>query len=63
MLDFDAYFKLLKKYKLNTLVSLHLDYELGGAETGYTKILVDRKIVFDAVKKDLNIIQKIWKHA
>jgi len=63
MVDFNKYFKLLKQYKLNPPVSLHLEYDLGGAEKGYSSISVDKKVVFDAMKKDLNTIQQIWKQA
>ncbi|MFK8009585.1 MAG: sugar phosphate isomerase/epimerase family protein [Saprospiraceae bacterium] len=63
MVDFDRYFKLLKKYNLNPPVSLHLEYDLGGAEKGKSKITVDKKVVFDAMKKDLKAIQKLWKDA
>ncbi len=63
MVDFDKYFKLLKKYKLNPPVSLHLEYDLGGAEKGKSKITVDKKVVFDAMRKDLKSIQKLWKEA
>jgi len=63
MVDFDLYFKLLKKYKLNPPVSLHLEYDLGGAEKGHTSISVDKKVVFDAMKKDLKTVQKLWREA
>lgn len=63
MVDFDKYFKLLKKYELNPPVSLHLEYDLGGAEKGKSKITVDKKVVFDAMRKDLKAIQKLWKEA
>ena len=63
MVDFDRYFKLLKKYQLKPTVSLHLEYDLGGAEKGNRTISVDKKIVFDAMKKDLNAIQLLWGKA
>lgn len=63
MVDFETYFKLLKKYKLKPPVSLHLEYELGGAEKGDRSISVDKKVVFDAMKKDLNEIQRLWRNA
>ena len=63
MVDFDKYFKQLKKYKLKPPVSLHLEYDLGGAEKGLSEISVDKKVVFDAMKRDLNAIQKLWKEA
>jgi sugar phosphate isomerase/epimerase len=63
MVDFDKYFKLLKHYKLKPPVSLHLEYDLGGAEKGNSAISVNKKVVFDAMKKDLNAVQEIWKQA
>jgi L-ribulose-5-phosphate 3-epimerase len=63
MVDFDGYFKLLKKNNLKPPVSLHLEYDLGGAEQGNRTISVDKKVVFDAMKKDLQAIQKLWREA
>ena len=63
MVDFDTYFKLLKRYGLNPPVTLHLEYPLGGADKGKFDITVDKKIVFDAMKKDLLAIRKLWKNA
>lgn len=63
MVDFNAYFKLLKSYNLKPPVSLHLEYPLGGAEKGKSKITVEERVVFDAMKKDIAAIQKLWKEA
>lgn len=63
MVDFKAYFKLLKNYGLNPPASLHLEYPLGGAEKGRANINVAHQVVFDAMKKDLNTIQRFWKEA
>ena len=63
MVDFTRYFKLLKKYRLAPPVSLHLEYPLGGAEHGRDTLSVDKKVVFDAMKKDLATVQKLWKNA
>ncbi|GIZ10144.1 sugar phosphate isomerase/epimerase [Flavobacterium sp. UMI-01] len=63
MVDFGSYFKLLKKHGLTPPVSLHLEYDLGGAEKGNQTIKIDKKIVFDAMKKDLRAVQKLWKEA
>ncbi|MGL1886922.1 MAG: sugar phosphate isomerase/epimerase [Reichenbachiella sp.] len=63
MVDFNYYFKLLKKYDLRPPVSLHLEYDLGGAEKGNTTISVDKQVIFDAMKSDLSKIQKLWKEA
>jgi len=43
MVDFGRYFSLLKKYDINVLVSLHLEYDLGGSEHGATEITIDKK--------------------
>jgi len=61
MVDFTKYFKLLKRYGLNPPVSLHLEYPLGGAEKGKYEITVDHKVVYDAMKKDLLAIRKLWE--
>jgi sugar phosphate isomerase/epimerase len=63
MVDFHRYFKLLKQYNLNPPVSLHIEYPIGGAEKGANKLSTDENIVFDAMKKDLASIQRIWKEA
>ena len=63
MVDFNAYFKLLKKYKLKPPVSLHLEYDLGGAEKGHNNITVDKKVVFNAMINDLKKVQQLWKDA
>jgi len=63
MVDFDAYFKLLKSLAVKVPVSLHLEYPLGGAEKGKSEITVDEKVVYEAMRKDLALIQKLWKEA
>lgn len=63
MVDFNGYFKLLKSFGLKPPVSLHLEYPLGGAEKGGFEISVDPQVVFDAMKKDLIALQKIWQQA
>lgn len=63
MVDFRRYFKLLKSYGLNPPVTLHLEYPLGGAEKGKYALTIDQKIVFDAMKKDLAAIRKLWMNA
>lgn len=63
MVDFKTYFSLLKKYNINVPVSMHFEYPLGGAEKGNRSISIDKKIVFDAMKKDLNTVKRLWKEA
>lgn len=63
MVDFDAYFKLLKSLGLKPPVCLHLEYPLGGANKGRFEITVDHKVVYDAMKKDLAKVQQLWTNA
>ena len=63
MVDFNAYFKLLKSLGLKPPVCLHLEYPLGGANKGHFEITVDHKVVYDAMKKDLAKVQQLWKDA
>lgn len=63
MVDFNAYFSLLKILGLKPPVCLHLEYPLGGADKGRYDITVNPKVVFDAMKRDLNTIQEMWKQA
>ena len=60
MVDFDRYFSLLKTYGINVPVSLHLEYDLGGAEHGASTITVAKKEVFAKMKKDLTFLRKKW---
>lgn len=63
MVDFKSYFALLKQYNINVPVSLHYEYPLGGAEHGGTEISVDKKVVFDAMKRDLSWLHETWNAA
>lgn len=63
MVDFKSYFQMLKKAKLKPPVSLHCEYSMGGAEKGDRSITVDKKFVFDSMKKDLVALQRLWQEA
>ena len=60
MVDFKSYFSLLKEYNINVPVSLHYEYPLGGAEHGQFEITVERKVVFDAMRRDLKWLHAMW---
>ncbi len=60
MVDFKTYFSLLKEYNINVPVSLHFEYPLGGAEHGGFDINVDKKVVFDAMRRDLRWLRDAW---
>ena len=61
MVNFDKYFKLLKKHNIDLPVSLHVEYELGGAEKGRIPT-IDKQIIFDTLKKDLTFLRDKWKN-
>ncbi len=63
MVDFTTYFKLLKKYKIDVPVSMHYEYDLGGAEHGDRKISIPQKTIFQTMKKDLDKVRVLWKNA
>lgn len=63
MIDYKTYFSLLKKYNMQLPVSLHFEYPVGGAEHGSTRLLIDRKIVFAAMKRDLQKLHRLWHEA
>jgi len=63
MVDFKKFFRMLKDYNINVPVSLHCEYDLGGAEKGNRKISVDPQVVYDAMKKDLQKIQELWRES
>jgi L-ribulose-5-phosphate 3-epimerase len=56
-------FKLIKDLKIDVPVCLHLEYPLGGADQGADKITVDKKVVFDAMKRDLQRVKELWAEA
>jgi L-ribulose-5-phosphate 3-epimerase len=63
MVDFKTYFALLKKYAIQVPVSLHIEYPMGGAEHGATKLSIPSKELFAAMKRDLGRLQMLWKSA
>lgn len=64
MVDFDAYFKLLKAYRINVPVCVHYEYPLGGAEHGAKNLSsADQATVFKAMKRDLQFARTTWKNA
>jgi len=63
MVDFKTYFNILKEHNINVPVSLHYEYSLGGAEHGGTTIAIDKKVIFDAMKRDLQWLHASWNEA
>jgi len=64
MVDFRAFFKILKENQINVPAIIHYEYDLFGVEHGATKVdRSDRNKIYDAMKKDLALIRKWWREA
>lgn len=64
MVDFKTYFGLLKRYNIQVPVSLHFEYDLGGAEHGNKDLdEASKRKVYAAMRRDLERVQQLWKEA
>ena len=63
MVDFATYFRLLKQTNLRVPISLHIEYPMGGAENGTTRLTIPQNDLFSAMKRDLNRVKELWKSA
>ncbi|MCB0685379.1 MAG: sugar phosphate isomerase/epimerase [Saprospiraceae bacterium] len=64
MVDFLAYFKMLKELKIDVPVTVHYEYDLGGVEHGDRQLSgMKAADIFKAMKKDLDYAKKIWREA
>lgn len=61
MVDFDRYFKLLRSYGIHPSVSLHLEYDLGGADKGARTLTIPKSEVYAAMKRDLKRFHELWE--
>jgi sugar phosphate isomerase/epimerase len=53
MVDFPAYFEMLKRERVARPMSLHLEYDLGGAEHGARQLTRGKAHVIGAMRRDL----------
>ncbi len=60
MVNFTKYFGLLKKYQINVPVILHMEYALGGAESGANVLTLPKEVVFKAMRTDVQAVQRLW---
>ena len=60
MVDIAKFLSIVKKYKLDLPVTMHFEYDLGGAEHGARKLSIDQNEVFSKMKKDLLLLRKLW---
>ena len=57
--DFKSYFQFLDELKVDAPISVHLEYPLGGADHGDTKISIAREKVIEAMSNDLSYLRAI----
>jgi len=55
--NFVQYFKLLKKLSVTGPISLHCEYDLGGANHGATKLTMEKDKVLSAIRSDLEFLK------
>ncbi len=53
MVDFPAYFKAIRSYGIKAPISLHLEYDLGGAQSGKKEITKKPEEIYSIMKRDL----------
>lgn len=63
MVDFATYFRLLRQYGVQVPISMHYEYDLGGAEHGSKTPSVDKQVIYDAMKRDLKKVKELWTQA
>ncbi len=63
MVDFKKYFRMLKDANIHVPASLHIEYPLGGVESGAKQLKIEREEVFHAMKSDLSTIRRLWLEA
>jgi L-ribulose-5-phosphate 3-epimerase len=63
MVDFKRYFRMLKDAGMSYPISLHCEYDLGGANKGKRELTIPESDVLAAIKKDVETVKRIWKQA
>ncbi|MCX6607472.1 MAG: sugar phosphate isomerase/epimerase [Acidobacteria bacterium] len=59
MVQFDKYFPMMKASGFRGPLQVHYEYDLGGADKGLTKITIEPKQVFAAMRKDLVALKSL----
>lgn len=57
MVDFPRYFQMLTQAGIAAPFSLHLEYEIAGAEHGASRLTGDKQQVIEAMRKDLRFLR------
>jgi len=55
--DFDSYLQLLKKSSIAGPISVHYEYDLGGANHGADKLTIEKEKVLTAIRSDLEFLK------
>ncbi|MHC4627096.1 MAG: sugar phosphate isomerase/epimerase family protein [Planctomycetota bacterium] len=55
--DYDSYLRLLKKLSVACPISIHYEYDLGGANHGATKLTIGKEKLFAAIRADLQFLR------
>jgi hypothetical protein len=63
MVNFPAYFAMIKEAKFSGPVQLHTEYPLGGVENGATTLTMDKAQVVASVRKDLATLKGWMRQA
>lgn len=61
VVDFDRFFSLLKKFNIEAVSSLHIEYDAGGSEHGSEKLSISKEEFVQLVKKDLGYLNNLVK--
>lgn len=61
MVNFDDFFKEYNTLKVEAPISIHFEYDLGGAETGKKTTTMDHEKIFGMMKKDLDWLRVCLK--
>jgi sugar phosphate isomerase/epimerase len=63
MVDYPQFLKLLKTYNITGPMSIHFEYDLGGADEGKKEISIPRDQVLAAMKRDLLKLKQLRQEA
>ena len=55
--DFAGYMRLLGKMSISGPISIHYEYDLGGANRGTTKLTIEREKVLTAMREDIQFLK------
>jgi sugar phosphate isomerase/epimerase len=63
MVDWRRYFRMLKDAGMDYAVSLHCEYDLGGANRGRRELTIPQEEVLAAIGRDVEVVRKLWSEA